>query len=85
MIQTLILFPPKADDLFVTVSFKAPLLFPSLEENFREAKRLKMVIDELWKAGEVLCRYEVEKKEAISREDFDTARIKKVNEATPLY
>lgn len=44
-----------------------------------------MVIDELWKAGEVLCRYEVEKKEAISREDFDTARIKKVNEATPLY
>lgn len=38
-----------------------------------------MVIDELCKAGEILCRYEVEKKEAIAREDYDTAKIKKVS------
>ncbi len=28
--------------------------------------------------GEVLCRYEVEKKLAIEREDYDTAKQKKV-------
>lgn len=36
------------------------------------------MIDELCKAGEVLCRYEVEKKQAIAREDFDTAKERKV-------
>ena len=43
-----------------------------------EAKKLKTVIDELSKAGTVLCRYAVEKKEAIAREDYDTAKSKKV-------
>lgn len=47
------------------------------EENFQEAKRLKMVVDELCRAGEVLCRYEVEKKDAVAREDYDTAKAKK--------
>lgn len=49
------------------------------EENFGEAKRLKLVITELCKAGEMLCRYEVEKKEAIAREDYDMAKVKKVS------
>lgn len=49
------------------------------DENFVEAKRLKLVIEELSKAGEVLCRFEVEKKEAIIREDYDTAKAKKVD------
>lgn len=35
-------------------------------------------MEELCKAGEVLCRYEVEKKDAIAREDYDTASAKKV-------
>jgi UDP-glucose 6-dehydrogenase len=52
--------------------------FISAEENFREAKHLKMVVEELLQAGEVLCRYEVEKKDAIDREDYDTARARKV-------
>lgn len=49
-----------------------------VDENYPEAKRLKMVMDELCKAGEMLCRYEIAKKEAIAREDFDTAKEKKV-------
>ena len=58
-------------------SLPLPLsLFP--EENFNEAKRLKLVVDELCKAGKMLCRYEVEKKEAISKEDYDAARTAKV-------
>ena len=36
------------------------------------------MIAELCRAGEILCRYEVEKKQAISREDYDTASEKKV-------
>ena len=51
-------------------------------ENFREAKKLKLVIEELTRAGEVLCRYEVEKKQAIEREDYDTAKTKKVSKIT---
>lgn len=58
---------------------KTIIYFLHLEEDFREAKKLKQVIGELVKAGEVLCRYEVEKKEAISREDYDTAKTKKVS------
>ena len=30
-----------------------------------------------WQIGEVLCRYEVEKKLAVEREDYDTAKEKK--------
>lgn len=30
------------------------------------------------RAGEVLCRYEVEKKQAIEREDYDAAKLNKV-------
>ena len=52
------------------------------EENYQEAKRLKMVVKELCKAGEVLCRHEVEKKDAIAREDYDTAKAKKVRYPT---
>ena len=36
------------------------------------------MIEELSRAGEVLCRYEVEKKQAIEREDYDTAKLNKV-------
>ena len=49
-----------------------------IDENYQEAKRIKLVINELCKAGEILCRYEIEKREAIAREDYDTAKIKKV-------
>lgn len=54
------------------------MCYGCVAENFREAKKLKLVIEELSRAGEVLCRYEVEKKQAIDREDYDTAKIKKV-------
>ena len=34
----------------------------------------------LLQIGEVLCRYEVEKKLAVEREDYDTAKERKVRE-----
>ena len=48
-------------------------------ENLGEAKRLTLVIEELSKAGQVLWRYELQKRDAIVREDYDTARAKTVN------
>jgi len=48
------------------------------EERFDYAKQIKQVTEELQKVGEVLCRFEVEKKMAIQREDYDTALERKV-------
>ena len=47
-------------------------------ENFELARKMKDVISELQKIGEILCHYEVEKKLAIEREDYETAKEKKL-------
>eukprot|EP00731_Ephydatia_muelleri_P035520 Em0131g7a len=47
-------------------------------ENFELARKMKDVINELQKIGEILCHYEVEKKLAIEREDYETAKEKKL-------
>ena len=40
---------------------------------------MKHIVDELSKASEFLCRYEVAKREAVSREDYDAAKLIKVS------
>jgi centrosomal protein CEP104 len=52
------------------------------DESYEYAKTLKQVIGELEKIGEVLCRYEVEKRCAVDMEDYDSARKKKVKSDT---
>ncbi|XP_047227490.1 centrosomal protein of 104 kDa isoform X4 [Girardinichthys multiradiatus] len=47
------------------------------QENFEEAKKLKQAIADLQKVGERLARYDVEKKCAIEKEDYDLAKKKK--------
>ncbi|KAM4570764.1 centrosomal protein of 104 kDa [Fundulus diaphanus] len=47
------------------------------QENFEEAKTLKQAIADLQKVGERLARYDVEKKYAIEKEDYDLAKRKK--------
>ncbi|XP_048581640.1 centrosomal protein of 104 kDa isoform X2 [Nematostella vectensis] len=47
------------------------------QERYDFAKKLKVVISELYKAGEKLGKYEVEKKRAVEQEDYDHAQEKK--------
>lgn len=47
------------------------------EEKYDEAKRLKQAISELYKIGERLARYEIEKRQAIEEEDYERAKQKK--------
>ena len=47
-------------------------------EKFDEAKRLKQAISELYKIGERLARYDIEKRQAIDEEDYEKAKLKKV-------
>uniref|UniRef100_A0A3Q0S5R0 Centrosomal protein of 104 kDa n=1 Tax=Amphilophus citrinellus TaxID=61819 RepID=A0A3Q0S5R0_AMPCI len=47
------------------------------QEKYEEAKNLKQAIADLQKAGERLARYDVEKRCAIEKEDYDLARQKK--------
>ncbi|XP_043973162.1 centrosomal protein of 104 kDa isoform X1 [Gambusia affinis] len=47
------------------------------QENFEEAKKLKQAIADLQKVGERLARYDVEKKCAIEKENYDLAKTKK--------
>ncbi|XP_061197353.1 centrosomal protein of 104 kDa-like isoform X1 [Saccostrea echinata] len=49
-----------------------------LQERFEYAKRLKAAISELQKVGEKLGKYEVEKRQAVENEDYDKAKLKKV-------
>ncbi|XP_071146725.1 centrosomal protein of 104 kDa-like isoform X3 [Mytilus edulis] len=49
-----------------------------LQERFDYAKRLKSAITELQKVGEKLGKYEVEKRQAVENEDYDKAKLKKV-------
>ncbi|CAF0768941.1 unnamed protein product [Adineta ricciae] len=47
------------------------------DEKFDRARKFKQAIQELVKVGERLARYEVEKRKAIEREDYDTAQARK--------
>ncbi|KAK3104885.1 hypothetical protein FSP39_012411 [Pinctada imbricata] len=49
-----------------------------LQERFDYAKKLKNAISELQKVGEKLGKFEVEKRQAIENEDYDKAKLKKV-------
>ena len=52
-------------------------LLSTVAEKFDEAKRLKQAISELYKIGERLARYDIEKRQAIEDEDYEKAKIKK--------
>ncbi|CAF0894566.1 unnamed protein product [Didymodactylos carnosus] len=47
------------------------------DEKFEKARKYKQAIQELIKVGERLARYEVEKRQAIENEDYETAQQKK--------
>ncbi|XP_029011867.1 centrosomal protein of 104 kDa isoform X2 [Betta splendens] len=47
------------------------------QEKYEQAKNLKQAIADLQKVGERLARYDVEKRGAIEKEDYDLARKKK--------
>ncbi|KAK6628726.1 hypothetical protein RUM43_002542 [Polyplax serrata] len=49
-----------------------------LEEDFEQANLLKLTLEDLRAAGEILGLYEQEKKRAIQEEDFDQAKLKKL-------
>ncbi|XP_072040175.1 centrosomal protein of 104 kDa-like isoform X2 [Amphiura filiformis] len=49
-----------------------------IQEQYDIAKRLKQAIVDLQKVGERLGRYEVEKRRAIETEDYDLAKVKKI-------
>ncbi|XP_071482021.1 centrosomal protein of 104 kDa-like [Diadema antillarum] len=49
-----------------------------IKEQFDLAKRVKYAINDLQKVGERLGRYEVEKRRAIETEDYDLAKVKKI-------
>ncbi|XP_078338788.1 centrosomal protein of 104 kDa-like isoform X2 [Crassostrea virginica] len=49
-----------------------------LQERFEYAKKLKAAISELQKVGEKLGKFEVEKRQAVENEDYDKAKLKKV-------
>ena len=46
-------------------------------EKYDEAKKLKQAISELYKIGERLARYDIEKRQAIEEEDYEKAKMKK--------
>jgi hypothetical protein len=48
-----------------------------IAEKYDEAKRLKQAISELYKIGERLARYDIEKRQAIEDEDYEKAKLKK--------
>jgi hypothetical protein len=50
----------------------------NLAEKFDEAKRLKQALSELYKIGERLARYDIEKRQAIQDEDYEKAKTKKL-------
>ena len=49
-----------------------------VEERYDYAKKLKLTISELQKVGEKLGKYEVEKRQAVENEDYDKAKLKKI-------
>ena len=49
-----------------------------VEERYDYAKKLKLTISELQKVGEKLGKYEVEKRQAGENEDYDKAKLKKI-------
>jgi hypothetical protein len=53
------------------------LLLLKLDERYDEAKKLKITISELYKIGERLARYDIEKRQAIEDEDYERAKLKK--------
>ncbi len=48
------------------------------EERYDYAKKLKVTIADLQKVGEKLGKYEVEKRQAVENEDYDKAKLKKI-------
>ena len=51
--------------------------FVCLDEKYDEAKKLKITISELYKIGERLARYDIEKRQALEEEDYERAKLKK--------
>ena len=49
-----------------------------VEERYDYAKKLKLTISELQKVGEKLGKYEAEKRQAVENEDYDKAKLKKI-------
>ena len=49
-----------------------------LVERYDYAKKLTLVISDLYKVGEKLGRFEVEKRRAVEQENYDLAMEKKV-------
>ncbi len=54
------------------------------EERYDYAKKLKLTISDLQKAGEKLGKFEVSKRQAVENEDYDKAKLKKVGELAGL-
>jgi len=50
--------------------------FPA--EKFEEAKKLKFIIEELSKESQSLCKFELDKREAIKKENYEDAQKIKV-------
>lgn len=48
------------------------------EERFEYAGKLKVALEDLREAGETLGKYEQEKRQAINTEDYDRAKLKKL-------
>ena len=48
------------------------------EERYDYAKKLKTAIADLQKVGEKLGKFDVEKRQAVANEDYDKAKLKKV-------
>lgn len=48
------------------------------EERFDYAKRLKQAVTDLQKVGEKLGKLDVEKRQSIENEDYDKAKLKKI-------
>lgn len=47
------------------------------DEKYDDAKKLKIAINELYKIGERLARYDIEKRQALEEEDYEKAKFKK--------
>ncbi len=47
------------------------------DEKYDEAKKLKITIAELYRIGERLARYDIEKRQALEEEDYERAKLKK--------
>ena len=67
--------------MFAHYSWKSNIKFHSFPaEQFEEARKLKYIIDELSKESEAFCKFELDKREAVRKENYDAAQKIKVHE-----